>query len=175
MRPRIVAVVALGCLALAACEKAGDSAEAKRMPKPPPPARVELPADLRIPVEVGGKVALVLDAARLRATPPDFQEGERRAWRLATLVGSVAPADAMAAVISDDGLQITMRLQPASGLEPVLAVTRRGELHAALVHPKSPFPPYHGKGGRLHRPGDPQPRVARVARILLRPASEEWR
>jgi len=55
----------------------------------------------------------------------------------------------------------------AEGLEPVLFLTRRGEVIVSALDPKQPFPRYHGQGGRLHRAGDSLPRVAPVARLAI--------
>jgi len=53
------------------------------------------------------------------------------------------------------------------GLEPVLFLTRRGEVNVEAVDPKDPFPHYHGKGGRLHRVGDSLPHVEKVVRLEI--------
>jgi hypothetical protein len=57
--------------------------------------------------------------------------------------------------------------------QPVLQVSRRGEVVATMVDPKAPFPEYHGRGGRLGRTGDPLPRVSGVTaiRVFLDPPS----
>ena len=57
------------------------------------------------------------------------------------------------------------------GLEPVLFLTRRGDVVVAAVDPKDPFPKYHGQGGRLHRAGDTMPRISPVAKLAITHAS----
>jgi hypothetical protein len=153
----IVALALLG-----GCQKGTDAGEGKRLPKPPPPPQADTAVEVRIPVDVPGGPARIIDGARLRAVPPDFSDGERRAWRLGTLLGGGLPAGAALTVTNDRGMSVTMPLAAQDGLEPVLTVTKRGEVMAARVDPKSPFPPYHGQGGRLHRPGDPEPRINAV-------------
>src|SRR3954451_16423233 len=71
------------------CQKASDATQAKRMPQPPPAPAPELhvPDGLHIEVVIAGKDAPAIDAARLRGTPPDFADSERRAWKLVTLLG----------------------------------------------------------------------------------------
>src|SRR5690348_14530431 len=88
-------VVLLACVLAAAgsgCQKASDATQAKRMPQPPPAPEIRVPDALRIEVVVGGKDTPAIDAARLRATPPDFADSERRAWRLTTLLGPTVGA-----------------------------------------------------------------------------------
>jgi hypothetical protein len=165
---RIVSLVVAVVLA-AGCQKASDSAEAKRMPKPPPTAPLEPPASLDIPVDIDGKPGAHIDAARLRSIPPDFQDSDRRAWRFTTLLGpSATGPDQEVAAIGDDKVAVVFpRPSSPSDPQPVLMINRRGEVIATLVAPSAPFPAYHGEGGRLGRPGDPRPHVAPVARIRV--------
>ena len=154
---------------LVGCQKASDSDPGRQMPKLPPPPRVELPRTLHIDVEIDGRPAPPLDAARLEATKPDFVDAEHRAWRLPTLLGpAVARPGAVAAVTGDKALTVLLH-QPRAPADPlpVLAESRRGGIVAALVTPDRPFPPYHGQGRRLARPGDPLPRIAGVTKIRV--------
>jgi hypothetical protein len=158
-------------LACAGCQKASDATQAKRMPQPPPPAtsEVALPDGLRIEVVVGGKPAAPIDAARLRAARPDFVDRERRAWRLASLLGADLVPGGTELVVSGAPQAALVLTQPASAADPqpVLMLNRRGELVATMVAPKAPFPAYHGEGGRLQRPGDTTPHLAGVVRIQV--------
>jgi hypothetical protein len=162
-------VMCLTLLVWSGCQKASDAAGDKQMPKLPPPPKVALPAELRIAVEIDGKEAPALDAARLNAVKPDFEDAERRAWRLATLVGpAAARPNAVAAVTGEKDMTVVMR-QPRTDKDPmpVLTQSRRGGIVAAMVSQSDPFPPYHGQGRRLARPGDPLPRIDGVTKIRV--------
>jgi hypothetical protein len=157
-------------LLAAACSKAGDEAKAKRSPLSPPPSEVKIPAELNIPVEIDGEEAEPVTAARLSALAPDFADHDRRAWRLTRVLGDAfaAPGSAVEAV-GKTGVGISMaRPEGDGGPQPVLYLTRRGEVVAAVVEPDDPFPDYHGLGGRLRRPGDPLPRVLPVVSLRVR-------
>ena len=52
-----------------------------------------------------------------------------------------------------EGVAVKFAQPTPEGLEPVLYLTRRGDIVVAAVDPKDPFPKYHGQGGRLHRAG----------------------
>jgi hypothetical protein len=165
---RGVCVLAL----LAACSNAGDEqSRARRSPSPPPPPGIaELPAGLDIPVLIDGIAAPPLTASSLAAIPPDFEDQERRAWKLARLIPQLTVGATVDAV-SREGVAVAMR-RPSTdaALQPVLFVTRRGEVVATLVDPARPFPEFHGQGGRLRRPGDTTPRVSPVVRLEVRGA-----
>jgi hypothetical protein len=51
--------------------------------------------------------------------------------------------------------------------QPALMLNRRGDLVATMLAPNAPFPPFHGAGGRLGRPGDTTPHVPGVVRIVV--------
>ena len=162
---------AIAVAAAGGCQKASDATQAKRMPQPPPAPAHELtvPEGLRIELVVGGAAAPAIDAARLRTTPPDFADAERRAWKLSTLVGAGVATPGTEFVINgapSAGLVLT---QPAGATEPqpALMLNRRGELVATMVTPNAPFPSFHGAGGRLGRPGDTTPHVPGVVRIVV--------
>ena len=168
----LVVALAVGTLAsgtLAGCQKASDATQAKRMPQPPPAREISVPDGLRIEVVVAGKDATPIDASRLRATPPDFADSERRAWKLSTLLGAAVATPGSEFVVSgapSAGLVLT---QPAASTEaqPALMLNRRGDLVATMLAPNAPFPPFHGAGGRLGRPGDTTPHVPGVVRIVV--------
>jgi hypothetical protein len=158
-----------GTLSLVACKTQSDQNESKRMPKPPPPPDAEAPSELHIAVEIDGKPDHVIDAAKLAATKPDFADGERRAWRVETLVGAAAKRDGVVIAVTGEKDVTVLLHQPKTDKDPlaVIAVSKRGDVVAAMVEADEPFPPYHGHGGRLGRRGDPLPRVAGVTKIAV--------
>lgn len=161
--------VAVLFFALVACKRSSDQNESKRMPKPPPPPDAEASPELHIVVEIDGRAAATIDAAKLASTKADFVDAERRAWRIETLVGAAAQRDGtVIAVTGEKGMTVMLR-QPKTDKDPlaVLAVSRRGDVVAAMVEKEDPFPPYHGHGGRLGRRGDPLPRIAGVTKIAV--------
>ncbi len=152
--------IAASLLSLA-CSKPGEGSEAKRSPIPEPAPGATLPSDLSIPVELDGTVVMTIGAELLETRKPDFSDTERKAWRLDKLLDeSKFPLGATLEAVGSDGVGIAMH-RPENDDEPlpVVALTRRGELVAAIVKASDPFPNYHGQGGRLHRPGDPLPRL----------------
>ncbi|MEZ4402537.1 MAG: hypothetical protein R3B06_21115 [Kofleriaceae bacterium] len=156
----------------AACSKASDESKNKRAPTAPPPKTVDLPADLSIPVTIDGVAAPPIDAARLGATPADFADTERRAWKLTTLLPAFdQPGHALEAVGAGDMILKLARPTPDATLVPVLFFTRRGDVVVTVLDPGQPFPDYHGQGGRLRRPGDPQPHLSpvRALRVIAAP------
>ena len=156
----------------AGCTKASDATSAKRMPQPPPPATardVPLPDGLRIEVVVGGKPAAPIDAAKLRAATPDFADAERRAWKVVTLLGADVVPPGTELVVTGAPAAGLVLTQPASAsdAQPALMLNRRGDVVATMLTPGAPFPPFHGEGGRLRRPGDTIPHLAGVVRIQV--------
>jgi hypothetical protein len=131
------------------------------MPKLPPPPHAALVSP--ISVSIAGQNAPVIDAARLAALKPDFQDEEHRAWRLSTLLGD----HALYAITGENDVMVQFRRAPEKEPQPALMLTRRGEPVALLIDPTDPFPSYHGQGRRLGRPGDPMPRIAGVKQIRV--------
>ena len=171
MKPSAFGAVALAAaLATSACDTAPGLNDTKRMPKPPPLDDAAAPMALSIAVEVDGQPAPAIDAARLDAVPPDYTDHERRAWRLETLLGDAAKREgAVISVTGEKGLSIQLDRTSTEGAPiAVLAVSRRGEVVAAMVDADDPFPAYHGHGGRLGRRGDPMPRISGVTKITVR-------
>jgi hypothetical protein len=164
----VLLVLPVGSI-LGACTKASESQDAKRMPKPPPVVSAEPVMPVHIEVEIDGKPAPPIDAARLAAVKPDFEDEDRRAWRIATLLGPPADRDGVSiAVTGEKGLALVAKPpRAATDPIPVLTTNRRGDPHFALVPANEPFPAYHGRGGRLARPGDPLPRISGVTRISV--------
>lgn len=156
---------------LAACSRADEEhAGARRSPSLPPPPTVSLPA-IDIPVTIDGAPAEPLTTAKLAALPPDFADTDRRAWRLTRVLPGFTRGAAVDAVSRED-VAVTMKA-PATeqDLQPVVFVTRRGDVVATLLDPADPFPDFHGQGGRLRRPGDTTPRVSPVVRLDVRRAA----
>jgi len=154
-------------LAVGACSRASTEGEAKQWAEPPPEKDVPIPPQLAIAVMVDGLAKESITADMLRATKPDFADEERKAWRIATLIRDAAPAGTVEAW-SPTGFSLKFQHPMPQGLEPVLFLTRRGEVIVAALDPKDPFPRHHGQGGRLHRPGDSLPRVGPVAKLEIR-------
>lgn len=150
-------------LALVACSKA--TSESDRLQREAPGSGVHVPA-VAIAVTVDGAERGTITSATLAATKPDFVDPERRAWRVATLVPE-AVAGTVVEAAGPTGVAVKFALPTPDGLEPVLYLTRRGDLVVAAVDPKDPFPKYHGQGGRLHRAGDTMPRVSPVATLAI--------
>ena len=149
--------------ALCACSRASDEGEAKKWQSNPPPKEVEIPARLSIAVQIDGTDQPPITSDTLRVTKPDFTDPEHRAWRIPTLV----PAAASATIEAWSPSGVAVKFVPTEGIEPVLFLTRRGELIVAAVDPKDPFPRYHGQGSRLRRPGDAMPHVGPVTKLAI--------
>jgi hypothetical protein len=171
-RRSLGSIAAVGVLALAsACSKPSETTDAKRSPKPPPPAASSdaIPASVHVDVEIDGAPAAPIDAARLAGSKPDFVDEDHRAWRIVTLLGPTASrAGAVVAAVGDKGLSLDMPA-PNGPKDPVpaLSLNRRGEIVVGLVAPDAPFPDYHGRGGRLSRPGDPLPHLAGPTKLRV--------
>ena len=150
-------------LALVACSKATKDSDRLQREAPGSAARVP---DVSIAVTVDGAERGAITSATLAGTKPDFVDPERRAWRVATLVPEAVPGTVVEAA-GPTGVAVKFAQPTPDGLEPVLYLTRRGDLVVAAVDPKDPFPKYHGQGGRLHRAGDTMPRVSPVAKLAI--------
>jgi len=158
--------VALGA---PACQRTSDEGDTKRVPKPPPPEELKVPVDLRIEVTIDGAPGATIDAPRLEANKADFADQDRHAWKLVELLGdSTRRPGSVMAIAAKGGPEVLLRPAPtAADPQPVLLVSRRGEVVATMIDPKAPFPEYHGRGGRLGRTGDPLPRVSGVTKIRV--------
>jgi len=154
-------------LAGGACSRASDEGEAKQWAQPHPPRNVPPPSDLSIPITVNGAAHGAITAQTLTSAKPDFEDAERTAWMIQTLVPDAAPSGTTVEAASPAGVSVKFERPSSAGLEPVLFLTRRGEVIVSAIDPKDPFPRYHGQGGRLHRAGDSWPRVAPVARLAI--------
>jgi len=150
--------------ALVACSKASEQSE--RLQREAPEILVQVPAGLSIEVSVDGAAKPAITTEILKAAKPDFADPDRRAWRITTLVPEATPGTVVEAA-GPTGVAVKFAEPTPEGLEPVLFLTRRGELVVAAVDPKDPFPKYHGQGGRLHRAGDSLPRVSPVAKLAI--------
>jgi hypothetical protein len=148
------------------CSKATDEAPAKKWQAQPPFKEMAPPADLSIAVVVDGADRPAITATTLDQKP-DFEDSERKAWLIARLVPESAPPGTVIEASSPTGVSLKLAHPTPEGLEPVLFLTRRGEIVVSTVDPKEPFPAYHGKGGRLHRAGDSMPRLTPVAKLAI--------
>lgn len=166
---RVLLLCAWVCVSAAApgCQRPSEADDGKRMPKPPPAPSAS--SSVRIEVQIDGQPAPAIDAARLAAVAPDYQDEDRQAWKLTTLLGEMADREGTTfAATGEQGATLVMK-RPDQPDEPapVLVVTRRGEAVMAMIKPGEPFPSYHGRGARLGRPGDPRPRIGGVTKIAL--------
>ena len=152
-------------LLAAACSKASQQSD-RLQREAPGSGDSHVPADVSIAVAVDGADKAPITSATLAATKPDFVDPERRAWRVATLVPEATTGSQVEAA-GPTGVAVKFASPTPDGLEPVLFLTRRGDVVVAAVDPKDPFPKYHGQGGRLHRAGDTMPRVSPVARLAI--------
>jgi hypothetical protein len=150
------------------CARASDENEAKRTPSLPPPAGITIPRGLSIAVTIDGNPAPALTAARLGAATPTYVDNEHRAWTLASLLPAFDTPGATLEARGPSGISVRLeRPVTTAALQPVLFLTRRGDVVVSVVDPGDPFPPYHGQGGRLRRQGDPLPRLSPVASIAI--------
>jgi hypothetical protein len=154
-------------LVIAACSRASDESGAKQWADQVPPQDVSIPANLRIELKVGGADRPAITSATLAAIKPDFVDAERKAWLVPTIIAEAKPIGSVVEATSPGGVSVKFAHPTSDGFEPVLFLTRRGEVIVSAVDPKDPFPRFHGQGGRLHRAGDSLPRVAPVARIEI--------
>jgi hypothetical protein len=156
----VVVIAACSC----SCSKASKEAETRQWPEPPPGKEVSIPARLEIAVTVDGAAKPPITADTLRGVRPDYSDEERKAWKIPSLVGEAGTPGVVEAT-SPAGVSVRFSHPTPDGLEPVLFLTRRGEVIVAALDPKDPFPRYHGQGGRLHRSGDQMPRIAPVSKL----------
>jgi len=154
-------------LMIVGCSRASEEGEAKKWQEAPPPKEVVVPAGLSITVAVDGADKPPITSDVLKATKPDFVDADHRAWKVPTLVAEAAPVGTVVEAAAPNGVVVKFAHPTAEGLEPVLFLTRRGEVIVAALDPKDPFPKYHGQGSRLKRPGDTMPRVMPVTKLAI--------
>jgi hypothetical protein len=162
----LVALLAL-VATTAACSRASDESQAKQWAQPTPPNDMPPPANLSIAITVDGGPRGAITAETLKAAKPDFADAERSAWLIPTLVPDAVAQGTTVEAVSPAGVSVKFERPSSAGLEPVLFLTRRGEVMVSAIDPKDPFPRYHGQGGRLRRAGDSLPRVAPVERLAI--------
>ncbi len=150
----------------AACSRASDEGETRQWQQPPP-KDIPIPASVNIDVHVDGGTKAAITSKSLAGTKPDFADDEHKAWLIPTLVPDAAERGTTVEAVSPAGVSVKFTHPNPEGWEPVLFLTRRGDVIVAAIDPKDPFPRYHGQGGRLRRAGDPLPRVAPVSRIEI--------
>ena len=163
----LLVVLAILAMPALACSRASDEAPKKTWADKPPPKDMPPPADLNIEVTVDGAAVSPITAATLTGKKPDFEDAERTAWLIETLVPQAAQTHSIVKATSPSGMSIEIERPSPAGIEPVLFLTRRGDVIVSTIDPKDPFPRYHGQGGRLHRAGDSNPRVNPVAKLAI--------
>ena len=142
--------IALACalVSLFACQGKKEDAEVKAKQKEAVTA--EVPADLKIQVQVDGREVQALDSARLKSLPPDHQHEARRVW----LLTSVLPAESKGKIrrveVEDTkGVRVEFGMPKADeNRAPALVASRRGKVTLAMIDPKKPFAEYHGQGNQ---------------------------
>ncbi len=164
--PSVVLAIAAS-LAAGACSRPSEESGAKKWPAAPPPPDNPPPSELAILVQVDGGAHASITAATLATAKPDFRAKDRQAWLIPTLIPEAAAAGVVVEAVSPTGVSVKFERPRTGGIEPVLFLTRRGEVMVSAIDPKDPFPDYHGQGGRLHRSGDSWPRVQPVARLVI--------
>ncbi|MDB4952903.1 MAG: hypothetical protein JWO36_472 [Myxococcales bacterium] len=152
---------------LVACSRASDETGSKQLQDQPPPKQVVVPPGLSISVEVDGAAKAAITTDTLDRLKPDFSDVDRRAWLIPTLVADASPVGSVVEASTPGGVSVKFAHPTTDGFEPVLFLTRRGEVIVSAIDPKDPFPRYHGQGGRLHRAGDSMPRVAPVTKLSI--------
>jgi hypothetical protein len=153
--------------AVVACSRARDESNTKQLQDQPPPKEVTVPPGLSITVDVDGAAKAPITTDTLKAAKPDFTDIDRRAWLIPTLVPDASPVGSVIEAFTPSGVSVKFLHPTSDGFEPVLFLTRRGEVIVSAIDPKDPFPPFHGKGGRLHRAGDSMPRVGAVTKLAI--------
>src|SRR5262245_64403466 len=121
-----------------ACSKASDEQKTKRTPMLPPPATVEIPAGMKIDVTIDGAAAPPVTADRLKAVKPDFEDAERRAWRLVHIVPELDQPGATVEAKGAAGVSLRLERVTTDGLQPVLVLSRRGDIGVGAVDPSTP-------------------------------------
>jgi len=155
--------LAIVCLVVA-CSKSEPN-EGKRVPQLAPGSG-EIPAALEITVTIDGAAHAPITRDLLLATKPDWTEGPRRAWRIATLVGVEPTETTLFAVTGAKDVTVELpAVSTANKLVPALQLSQRGGVVAEFVDPADPFPSFHGAGGRLGRSPEAAPRVFAVTKI----------
>jgi 3',5'-cyclic AMP phosphodiesterase CpdA len=149
------------------CSRASPEGEARQWATPPPGKDIAIPASLHIALAVDGAARPAITSASLGAAQPDFADDEHKAWLISTLAPEARSVRSSIEAVSGTGVSVKFARPTADGLEPVLFLTRRGDVIVSALDPKDPFPRYHGQGGRLRRAGDPMPRLAAVSRIEI--------
>lgn len=150
-------------LVAGACARPTDETERKQWAKSEP-GLVEIPADLAIEVAIDGTPAAKITGAQLKTTKPDFADADRSAWLIPKLVPN---ARGSIEAFGSAGISVTYPLVMPGNMQPVLFLTRRGDVNVEAVDPADPFPRFHGNGGRLHRIGDGLPHVEKVTRLAI--------
>jgi hypothetical protein len=163
VRTRLVAV-ALLIVPLAACRSCACQGE--------PAGATRLANEMRIPVEIDGTPALVIDRELLDRVTPDFVEADRKAWRLQTLLGPKRLGPQATIEVDDSQGARVVLARPedlSAGREPLLTVNREGDLRMALgrTDDEEVFAAFHGRGGNRARGGEPG-RVREVRHVWIR-------
>src|SRR5204862_149930 len=84
-------------------------------------------------VDVDATASAPITSEVLAATKPDFVDEDHRAWRIPTLVAAATTGSTVEASSSTTGVAVKFALPTPDGFEPVLFLTRRGEVPDAAA------------------------------------------
>src|SRR4051812_11719916 len=99
-------LVALVLAVTPACSKASNEAETKQWPDKPPPKDMPPPADLKIAIRGKGRERGAITAEMLKTKKADFEDAERQAWLISTLVPDAAPSGTTVEAVSPAGVSL---------------------------------------------------------------------
>jgi hypothetical protein len=160
----IVIVLSVLSCALPACRACASTTD---------DAKTTLSPGLAVPVERDGRTLVTIDQPLLDRTKADYVDGDRKAWRLSSLVGGApdaGPFDPHVIVEVEDAEGVRTVLAGGgdlgAGRELVVTVNRAGALRVAVTVDDDIFGAFHGRGGNRGRAGDPT-RVREVRHIWL--------
>ncbi len=165
-RSRVLTLAGSFLVGLGAC--GGEQKPEAGAPAKAPARASEIPAGIRIEVEIDGELAPPIDSALLRRVEPDFRSGARRSWKIERLVGPAAARPKNVLEVEDaEGVATVFPPGARRMWEPVLSLNRRGDLLLALRAREDAARAFHGRGGNRGRPGSPRRQIRDVAKLKL--------
>ena len=147
-------------------------------------APVDFPT-IRTAIRKAGDPPRIRRMTRPASEQPTFRSGGHSAWSLSDVFGIEASRDDTMdstdsssnrmpiyrlAVEQSDGTSVDVHRPldtQADGRLWVLRTNRKSEVQLALIHPESPFPAYHGRGGNRGRINKKTIQIRRVVGLTL--------